>query len=188
MVTRPSIVRVAPRRFQILDQTHRQVWRFVKSFGFVLMGVSIALFFALDVHLRFDAPTAIVLLTVGLLGAGFVFRAPVVPLNILLLEVDTSRRHITTPIRLMNGGGMKNLELEFSEVDELLFAMKDAPLGEDEKGPSVNAFVLYIRTFEGDLVPVVEACVDQERTFRVARFLADAFNVGIKQVGKGWKS
>ena len=189
MVRRPTILELAPRVFRITDTRFEPVGTDVRSVGLALIVISVGLLVFLDLNLSVDPtmPSASILL--GILGLVIVRKAPLARRRTTLLDLNLSQGVFSAPVKTTNGSGASIVEYGVDDVDELLFAMRDAPMYPDNpKSITVHAFALYIRVFDGDLIPVVEACVDKDRTFKVATFLAEAFDVGIKQVGKGWRS
>ena len=157
--------------------------------GMALFAISLALFIFLDVDLTLDPMIPSLLIGTAVLGILIVVRAPIRPVRRLLLNLDMSRGSFHGTQRKTNGSGDSYVEWAVAEVDELLFAMRDVPVRQSARSNvSIHGFALYVRMMdEEDLVPVIEACLDHDRTYKVARFLSEAFGVGIKQVGKGWK-
>ena len=188
MVRRPTILQIAPRRYRIDDIYYVPIGQDVRPAGLGLIATSIAAFVFLDIDFARDPLMPAVLFTLGVLGVVILIRAPLWRQRRTLLEVDMSAGTMVRRVKSHNGSGEIAQEIAVSEVDELLFAMRDSPIdGRDPNSVKVDAFATYVRTLEGELVPVIEASLDHDRTFRVAVFLADMLNVGIKQVGKGWR-
>jgi hypothetical protein len=188
-VRRPTILQLAPRRYRVVDSLLAPVGQDYRGLGLLLIAAAAALFVALDLRFTDDPllPFAVVLL--GAFGVAIIVRAPLRPTRVLLMDLDLSAGLFRTPLQVTNGSGLSHHEYAVTEVDELLFAMRGVPIeGARPQNVSVDGFSLYVRMRDGELVPVVEASFDQDRTFKAAQFLADAFNVGIKQVGKGWRA
>ena len=187
-VRRPTILNLSPRHYRIVDTRFVPIGQDYRWGGMALVIISIAFFFFMDVDLNIAPLLPSMAIGMGVFGVLIVVRAPLRRVRELLLDLDLSAGLFHGPIRSTNGSGTGFVEWEVSEVDELLFAMREVPLeGVYPKGVTVDGFALYVRLFDGTLVPAIEACFDHDRTFKVARFLSEAFDVGIKQVGKGWR-
>ena len=189
IVRRPTVLELKPRRFRIVDSHFVPIGQDMRWAGFALMIISIALFLFLDININFDPMLPMTIFGMGLVGILIVVKAPLRLVRDPLLDLNLSEGTFHGRTRSSNGSGSGFVEWEVAEVDELLFAMRDVPVHSRlTRGVSVDGFAVYVRMAEGDLVPVVEGCFDHARTFRVAKFLSEAFDVGIKQVGKGWRS
>jgi hypothetical protein len=188
LIRRPTILELGPRVYRIADTLFVPVGQDVRPVGLAMLLVSLTAFFFLDFDFAHDPLVPAAFFTLALIGALIVAKAPLWRQRVPLLELDMSRGVFTFPHESHNGSGESAEERPVSEVDELLFAMREVPTAPERASSiKIDAWATYIRMRDGEVVPVVEASLDHARTFRVATFLADAFDVGIKQVGKGWK-
>lgn len=76
-------------------------------------------------------------------------------------------------------------QLDFSEIDELVYAMVKYPIAENERKVKVDAFSLLVRTPEGDLLPIIEASPDKNAVFNTARAVSQWTGHEITHVGLG---
>lgn len=189
MIKRLALVKIRPRYYRVTQARRVPKGRDYRTLGLVLIALSIALLILVDFDFSSDPLIALAFLTIGVLGVVVIIRSPRLERIRTLLDVDLSEGVLITPQKTTNGSGRKRREIGIDEVDELLYAMREVPV--DESNPrsvSVDAFAVYIRTFDGEVIGVVDACLDHDTSFRVARSLASMLNVGVKQVGKGWKA
>jgi hypothetical protein len=172
----------------VIDTHYVPIGQDFRTAGLFVIGAAIAAFLILDLDFIHDPTLGVIVVAAAVLGGLVVARAPLRRQIDTLLDVDLSAGLIITTQPSHNGSGRGFVTHDVDEVDELLYALREAPIDPSKPGSvKVDAFALYIRLFSGELIPVVEACVDDARTFDVAKFLSEAFDVGIKQVGKGWR-
>lgn len=177
-----------PRQYRIVDTRFVPIGQDWRWGGMAMVIISIAFFFFMDIDFNLDPLLPSMAVGLGIFGVLVVVRAPLIRVREKLLELDLSAGVFHGTTKSTNGSGSGFVEWDVDEVDELLFAMREVPLGSTlPKDVSIDGFALYVRMLDGNLIPVVEACFDQDRTFKTARFLSEAFDVGIKQVGKGWR-
>jgi hypothetical protein len=188
LVRRPTILELRPRAFRIVDTVFLPAGQDVRPVGLAMLLIALMALFFLDLDLAHDPLVPSALAGLVVIGVLIVIKAPLFRHRLPLLELDLSRGVFAMAGSSHNGSGETTNEHEITEVDELLFALREVPIDAGRpRSIKIDVWATYIRLLDGEVLPVIEASLDHDRTFRVATFLADAFDVGIKQVGKGWK-
>ncbi|MBN1946606.1 MAG: hypothetical protein JW797_13105 [Bradymonadales bacterium] len=189
MVKRLALIKIRSRAYRLTQARDVEQGSIQRYLGLLLIVVCILLLVLMKVDFGREPLVALAVLTVGGLGIFLLLRSERRLQVNTLLEVDLSRGVLVTPQKSTNGSGQTRREIEVREVSELLYAIRSVPLdGSRTRPASVDAFAVSIRLLDGEVIGVVDACLDHDSSFRVARSLANLLNVGVKQVGKGWKS
>ncbi|MCA9562656.1 MAG: hypothetical protein KC561_04160 [Myxococcales bacterium] len=187
-VRRPAVFRVRPRLYRIVDARYVPVGQQdMRNAGMACVLIALGLFLFLDIDFIHNPIVPAFLGALAVLGVAFIVRAPLRLASTLLCEVDLAAEKLRFPQVSSNGIGPHVNEYDLLDVHRLLFARRDIPVANRRSGDvKINGYAVFLRMGDDELVPIIEASFDQDRTYYVAQFLSEALNLTIKQVGKGW--
>ena len=186
---RPEIIRKRSRHFLLIDNRIPMSSRNYKAGGIALLILAITMVVFLDIDFNVDSIILFSISLIFLIGLYILKISGQKKEKSILAEINQRDGLITVFRKGGNGSGSFQHNIPFSEVKEVLFSMRDVPVQpQAARSIAVDGFALFIREHDNEVTPVIDMSLDHARTFRAASFIANSCNVGVKQVGKGWKS
>jgi hypothetical protein len=189
IIEKPEIIRKRSRHYLLIDNRVPLSSRNYKAGGTALLLLSVCMVVFLDIDFNVDSIVLFSVMLIFLIGVVILKNSDHQKERSVLAEINIRDKAITVFRKGGNGSGNFQHRIPFSEIKEVLFSMRDVPIqSRMPRTVAVDGFALLIREQDNELTPVIDMSLDHARTFRAARFIANSCNVGVKQVGKGWKS
>ena len=187
-IQQPIALEPRPRTLLVEDRRTVERGRPWHRLGWAIVGAVVVVLAVVGPDVLRNLSTQTAAFVVAALGIVLIRRGkPTIEhRDVPLLWIDSSARSF----RVRESPDQRDLSasggIDFDDVDEVLFAVRNILLPNDTSGATVQSVGVFLRLLDGTVWPVIPGTLARREAYNIASGIAVRLNVGVKQVGTGW--